>query len=96
MKAGKQQKEYFDIFEVQFSLGFITVQGGNICWLVPLIQIGPAILMIESLLHVMFSVWDMDLSLGLVRNNKVFLFLQQNKNIDPQLMLVRKLYGFDR
>ena len=23
----KQQKEYFDIFEVQFSLGFITVQG---------------------------------------------------------------------
>ena len=25
--AGKQQKEYFDIFEVHFSLGFITVQG---------------------------------------------------------------------
>ena len=24
---GKQQKEYFVIFEVQFSLGFITVQG---------------------------------------------------------------------
>ena len=23
----KQQKEYFDIFEVQFSLGFFTVQG---------------------------------------------------------------------
>ena len=28
MKAtGKQQKEYFNIFEVQFSLGFITVGG---------------------------------------------------------------------
>ena len=25
----KQQKIYFDIFEVQFSLGFITVQGGK-------------------------------------------------------------------
>ena len=35
--TGKQQKEYFDIFEVQFSLGFITVQGGNLCWLVSLI-----------------------------------------------------------
>ena len=38
--TGKQQKEYFDIFEVQFSLGFITVQGGNFCWLASLIQIG--------------------------------------------------------
>ena len=27
--TGKQQKEYFDIFEVQFSFGFITVQGGE-------------------------------------------------------------------
>ena len=35
--TGKQQKEYFDIFEAQFSLGFIIVQGGNICWLVSLI-----------------------------------------------------------
>ena len=26
--SGKQQKEYFDIFEVQFNLGFITVQWG--------------------------------------------------------------------
>ena len=34
--TGKQQTEYFDIFEVQFSLGFITVQGGNLCWLVSL------------------------------------------------------------
>ena len=71
---GKQQKEYFDIFEVQFSLGFITVQGGKLCWLVSLIQIGLEILMIKNLL-LMFSVWDLDLSLGLVRNNKLLLFL---------------------
>ena len=73
----KQQKEYFDIFEVQFSLGFITVHGGNLCWLVSLIQIVPVILMIESLLQVMFLVWNLDLSLGLVKNNKLLLFLQQ-------------------
>ena len=73
--TGKKQKEYFDIFEVQFSLGFITVQARNLCWLVSLIQIGPAILMIERL-QVMFSVWDLDLSLGLVRNNNILLFLQ--------------------
>ena len=35
--TGKKQKEHFDIFEVQLSLGFITVQGGNLCWLVSLI-----------------------------------------------------------
>ena len=52
----KAEKEYFDIFEVQFSLGFITVQGGSLCWLVSLIQIGLAILMIEILLQVMYSV----------------------------------------
>ena len=79
----KQQKEYFDVFEVQFSLGFITVQGGNLCWLVSLIQIGQAILMIESLLQVMFSDWDLDLSLGIVINNKLFLFLQQKQNLEP-------------
>ena len=79
----KQQKKYFDIFEVQFSLGFITVHGGHLCWLVSLIQIGSMILMIESLLQVMFSVWDLDLSLGLVRNNKLLLFLQQKQNIEP-------------
>ena len=28
--TGKQQKEYFDIFKVQFSLGFIIVQEGNL------------------------------------------------------------------
>ena len=33
---GKQQIEYFNIFKVQFSLGFITVQGGHLCWLVSL------------------------------------------------------------
>ena len=44
----------------------------------------------------MFSVWDLDLSLGLVRNNKIFLFLQQKQNIEKHLMPVRKLYGFDR
>ena len=36
----KVAKEYFDIFEVQFSLGFFTVQGGNLCWLVSLIRLG--------------------------------------------------------
>ena len=46
--------------------------------------------------HVLFSVWDLDLSLGLVRNNKLLLFLQQKQNIELQLMPVRKLYGFDR
>ena len=35
-------------------MGFITVQGGHLYWLVSLIQIGLAILMIESLLQVMF------------------------------------------
>src|SRR5882757_9171358 len=94
--TGKQQKEYFDIFEVQFSLGFITVQGGNLFWLVSLIQIGSAILMIKILLQVMFSIYDLDLSLGLVRNNKLLLFLQQKQNIAPQLMPIWKLYGFDR
>ena len=44
----------------------------------------------------MFSVWDLDLSLGLVRNNKLLLFLQQKQNVEPQLMPVRNLYGFDK
>ena len=43
----------------------------------------------------MFSVWDLDLSLGLVRNNKHLLFLQQKQNIKPQLMPVMNIYGFD-
>ena len=45
---------------IQFGIHYIT--GGNLCWLVSLIQIVSMILMIESLLHVMFSVWDLDLS----------------------------------
>ena len=52
--------------------------------------------MIEILLQVMFSIWDLDLSLGLIRNNKLLLFLQQKQNIESHLMPVRKLYGFDR
>ena len=44
----------------------------------------------------MFPVWDLDLSLGIVRNNKLLVFLQQKKNIEPQLMPVRKIYGFDK
>jgi hypothetical protein len=43
---------------VQFSLGYITVQGGLLCWLVSLIQIGSMTLMIESLLHrLCFQPW---------------------------------------
>ena len=57
---------------IQFGIHYTT--GGHLCWLVSLIPIGLVILMIESLLQVMFSVWDLDLSLGLVRNNKLLLF----------------------
>ena len=42
-----------------------------------------------------FSVWGLDMSLGLVRNNKLFSFFSRG-NIEPQLMPVKKLYGFDR
>jgi hypothetical protein len=73
----KQQKGYFIISGVQFSLGYITVQGGLLWWLVSLIQTGPTTLMIESLLQVMFSLLVPYLSLGLVRNNKLLLFLKQ-------------------
>jgi hypothetical protein len=48
---GKKQKGYFGMSRVQFSLGYITVQGGLLCWLVSLIQIGPMTLMIEILLQ---------------------------------------------
>jgi hypothetical protein len=64
------------MFGVHFSLGYITVYGGLLYWLVSLIHIGLAIMMIESLLQVMFSSLVLDLSLGLVRNNRIFLFLQ--------------------
>jgi hypothetical protein len=74
---GKQQEGYFGISEVQFNLGYITVQRELLCWLVPLILIGLATLMIESLLQVMFLVLVPNPSLGLVRSNRIFLFLQQ-------------------
>jgi hypothetical protein len=38
----------------------------------------------------------MDLSLGHVRNNRLFLFLQQKQSTEQQLMQVKKPYGFDR
>ena len=73
-KATKRTLQYIQ-GTIQFGIHYST--GGNLCWLVSLIQIGPAIMMIEILLQVMFLVWDLDLSLGLVRNNNLLLFLQQ-------------------
>jgi hypothetical protein len=81
---------------VQFSLGYITTQGGLLYWLVSLIQIGSMTLMIESLLQVMFSALVQDLSLGPVRNNMLFLFLQQKQSTEQWLMQVKKPCGFDR
>jgi hypothetical protein len=78
MKAiGKKLKGYFTMSVVQFSLGYITVQGGLLYRLVSLIYIGPTTLMIRSVLQVMFSALIQDLSLGPVRNNKLLHFLQQ-------------------
>jgi hypothetical protein len=78
MKAiGKQLKGYFTMSMVQFSSGYITVQGGLLYWLVSLIQIGSATLMIGNLLQIMFSALVQDLSLGPVRNNRLLHFLQQ-------------------
>jgi hypothetical protein len=83
MKAIKKQlKGYFAMFSVHFSSGYITVQGGLLYWLVSLIQIGPATLMIGNLLQGMFSTLVQDLTLGLVRNNRLFHFLQQKQNIE--------------
>jgi hypothetical protein len=93
---GKKLKGYFGMFGVQFSLGYITVQGGLLYWLVSLIQIGSVTLMIESLLQVMFSSLVQDLSLGPVRNNMLFLFLQQKQSTKQWLMQVKKPCGFDR
>jgi hypothetical protein len=77
MKAiGKNLKGYFAMSVVQFSSRYITVQGGLLYWLVSLIQIGPTTLMIGSLLQVMFLALVQDLSLGPVRNNRLFHFLQ--------------------
>ena len=72
---GKKQEWYFGISGVQFSLGFITIQRGLLCWLDSLIQIELATLMIEILLQVMFSALVLDPSLGITRN-KLILFLQ--------------------
>jgi hypothetical protein len=77
----KETKRILWYVGVQFSLGYITVQGGLLCWLVSLIQIGSMTLMIESLLQVMFSALVLDLSLGIVRNNRLFLFLQQKQSM---------------
>jgi len=65
-----EQKGYFGMFVVQFGLGYITIHGGLLCWLVSLIHIGIATLMIVSLLQVIFLALVLDLSLELVRNNK--------------------------
>jgi hypothetical protein len=82
--------------EIQFSLEYITVQGGLPCWLVSLFQIGSATLMIDSSLQVMFSTFVLDLSLGLVRNNMILFFIQRKESIEKWLMQVRKPYGFDK
>ena len=47
---GKKLKEYFVVFKVQFSFGFIIVQKHLLYWLVSLILIGLVTLMIGSLL----------------------------------------------
>jgi hypothetical protein len=72
----KEAKRILRYVWVQFSSGYITTQGGLLYWLVSLIHIGSMTLMIESLLQVMFSSLVQDLSLGPVRNNRLFLFLQ--------------------
>jgi hypothetical protein len=71
----KKQNGYFDIPMLQFSLGYIKFQGGLLYWLVSVISIVLATMMIESLLQVMFLVLVPHLSLGIVRNNRLFLFL---------------------
>ena len=70
------------MFMVHFSSGYIIVQGGLLYWLVSLIQIRSVTLMIISLLQVMFSTLVQDLSLGLVRNNMLFHFLQQKQSTE--------------
>jgi hypothetical protein len=79
---------------VQFGIHYSS--GGLPYWLVSLIQIGPATLMIGSLLQVMFSALVQDLSLGPVRNNRLLHFLQQKQSTEQRLMQVRKPCGFDR
>jgi hypothetical protein len=67
---------------IQFEIHYSS--GGLLFWLVSLIQIGSVTLMIGSLLHVMFSSLVQDLSLGLVRNNNIFHFVQQKKSTEQQ------------
>ena len=90
----KQLKEYFDIFEVQFSSRFITVQEHLHCWLVSLILIGLVTLMIESILQLMYSLLVYDLLRGLVRKNLTYLFLRQRKSIMVQLKPPKNPCGF--
>jgi hypothetical protein len=83
MKAiGKQLKGSFAMSVVQFSSGYITIQGGLLYFLVSLIQIGSTTLMIGSLLQVMFSALVQDLSLGPERNNMLLHFLQQKQSTE--------------
>jgi len=79
---GKKQKGYFGISNVWFNMGYIIVQGGVLYWLVSLFLIGTKILIIEGLLEVMFSTFFPDLSLGIIRNNRVFIFLQQKQRTE--------------
>jgi hypothetical protein len=74
---GKNLKGYFAMFVVQFSLGYITVQGELLYWFVSLIQIGLETLMIENLLQAIFSTLVQDLSLGPIRKNRILHILQQ-------------------
>jgi hypothetical protein len=78
----KEDKRILLCSVVQFSSRYITVQGGLLYWLVSLIQIGSMTLMIRSLLQVMFSALVQDLSLGPVRNNRLFHFLQQKQSTE--------------
>jgi hypothetical protein len=65
------------MYVVQFSSGYITVQGALLNWLVSLIQIGSMTLMIGSLLQVMFSDLVQDLSLGPIRKKNLLHFLKK-------------------
>lgn len=69
---GKQLKEYFVMFEVQFSFGFITVHKHLLYCLVSLILIGLVTLMIRGLLQLMCSLLVQDPLHGLVRNKVPF------------------------
>jgi hypothetical protein len=78
----KEAKRILRYVRGTVQLGYITVQGGLLYWLVSLIQIGPMTLMIRSLLQVMFSALVQDLSLGPVRNNRLLHFLQQKQSTE--------------